>query len=241
MKKYLPVVLAVLLAVVAAGLVFFYTRGAEQRVLDQQQPVPVLVSTALIPQGISLGDAYAGGLIQQTQVPSTLAPVGALQGVDETNQALLALNAVDQGQILLSSNWVAELPTVQSVPVPDGKIAVSVSLGDPQRVGNFVTPGAEVVVWDNYGGGDQGALTTRVLLDRALVIAVGDATAAPTANADGTTTTQAPSALLTFALDQAQAEKLIYASQTGSLYLGLLGQGTEIVTTNGTTDGNLFD
>ncbi len=69
----------------------------------------------------------------------------------------------------------------------------------------------------------------RVLLDRALVIGVGESTTAQVANPDGTTTAQAPSALLTFAMDQAEAEKLIYATQTGSLYLGLLGEGTEIV------------
>ena len=44
MKRWLPIILAVVLAIIAAGLVFFYTRGAEQRVLDEQQPVTVLVS-----------------------------------------------------------------------------------------------------------------------------------------------------------------------------------------------------
>jgi pilus assembly protein CpaB len=241
MKRALPIILAVALALVAAGLVFFYTRGAEQRVIDQQQPVPVLVSNALIPQGLSLGDAVAGGLVESTQVPSTMAPAGAISGVTAENTALVALNAINPGQILLSSNFVSELPAVSSIPIPDGQVAVSITLGDPQRVGNFVRPGAEVVVWATVAG-SEGSQVVRVLLDRALVIGVGESTTAQVANADGTTTTaQAPSALLTFALGQTEAEKLIYASQSGSLYLGLLGEGTEIVTNEGTTDGNLFD
>lgn len=241
MKRALPIILAVVLALVAAGLVFFYTRGAEQRVIDQQQPVPVLVSTALIPQGLSLGDAVAGGLVESTQVPSTMAPVGAISTVTAENTALLALNDINPGQILLSSSFVAELPEVASIPIPDGQIAVSITLGDPQRVGNFIRPGAEVVVWNTYSSEESAQPVVRVLLDRALVIGVGESTTAQVANPDGTTTAQAPSALLTFAMDQAQAEKLIYATQNGSLYLGLLGEGTEIVANEGTTDGNLFD
>ena len=60
-------------------------------------------------------------------------------------------------------------------------------------------------------------------------------------NPDGSAGAQAPSALLTLALTQADAEKVIYASQSGSLYLGLLGEGTQIQKSGGTTDGNLFD
>ena len=134
-------------------------------------------------------------------------------------------------------------------------IAMSLTLGDPQRVGNFVRPGSEVVVFDTHvppaenGPGtntDQGAapqpLTTRVLLDRVLVIAVGESTTTtPTTNPDGTTAAAVPSALLTVAVDQTQAQTLIHALATGSLYLGLLGEGTEIVKSNGVTDANLFD
>lgn len=242
MKRLLPIILAVILAVIAAAIVFFYTRGAEQRVLDEQQPVAVLVTTGTIPVGMPLGDAVAGGLVESTQVPATMAPSGAVSAVTAENTGLLALNTVNPGQILLTSNFVAELPEVQAVPVPDGMIAISLTLGDPQRVGNFIRPGSEVVVFDTYAGGEEGATTTRVLLPRAMVIAVGDSTSnTATTTPDGTAGAQTPSALLTFALNQTDAEKLIYASQAGSLYLGLLGEGVEIQSTGGTTDGNLFD
>jgi pilus assembly protein CpaB len=246
MKRLLPIILAVILAVIAAGIVFFYTRGAEQRVLDEQQPVAVLVTTGTIPVGMPLGDAVSGGLVESTQVPSTMAPTGAISAVTPENTALLALNTVNPGQILLTSNFVAEMPTTQSVPVPDGMIAISLTFGDPQRVGNFVRPGSEVVVFDTYAGATgqdgstAGGSVTRVLLPKVSVIAVGDATASGT-NPDGTSAAQAPSALLTVAVDQADAEKLIYASQAGSLYLGLLGEGAQIQKSGGTTDGNLFD
>ena len=250
MKRTLPIVLAVLLAIVAAGIVFFYTRGAEQRVLDEQQPVDVLVSIGTIPQGMALGDAVGGGLVEATQVPGNMAPVGAITAVTAENSSLISLNNVDPGQFLLTSNFVTELPNVSPVDVPDGKVAVAFVLGDPERVGSFVRPGSEIVVFDTYdtGGADQGGgtgtLTTRTLLDRILVLGVGDTTTQiATTNPDGSAAAApVPSAQLTVAVDQDQAEKLIQAIRTGDqLYLGLLGEGTEIRKSSGTSDGNLFD
>ena len=178
-----------------------------------------------------------------------MAPTGALGGVTPENSASLAISQVNPGQILLSTNFAAELPDITPVSIPDGLIAIAISLGDVQRVGNFLRPGAEVVIFNSYTTGAvaaegevaTGDLTTRVLVDRALVLGVGETATPPTTNPDGTTTVQAPSSLITLGVDQAEAEKIIQASQTGSLYFGLLGDGTEVVRTNGTTDGNLFD
>ena len=250
MKRWLPIILAVVLAIIAAGLVFFYTRGAEQRVLDEQQPVAVLVSTATIPRGISLGDAQAGGLVEQTQVPADMAPTGYLTAITPENATQLAINQVSPGQILLSTNFATELPDVTPVSVPDGLMAIAINLGDVQRVGNFLRPGAEVVIFNSYTTGGAAAvegeaaggdLTTRVLVDRALILGVGETASVAATNPDGTTATPVASSLITLGVDQAEAEKIILASQTGSLYFGLLGDGTEVILSNGTTAGNLFD
>lgn len=249
MKRWLPIVLAIALAIIAAGLVFFYVRGAEQRAVEEQQPVTVLVSTANIPRGMSLGDAYASGLAESTQVPGKTAPVGAVSSVTSDNASLLAINDINPGQILLATSFVAELPDVTPVAIPDGMLAISISLGDVQRVGNFLRPGAEVVVFDTYSSGETtpggtagtGTLTTRVLVDRALVLGVGEVATTTTTNPDGTTAAPPSSSLITLGVDQAAAEKIIQASQTDSLYFGLLGAGTEITPSRGTTAGNLFD
>jgi pilus assembly protein CpaB len=246
MKRWLPIVLAVALAIVAALLVFFYIRGAEQRVIEEQQPVTVLVSTATIPQGITLGDAVSGGLAEATQVPAETVPSGAVSAVTPENSGLLSISNVNPGQILLSTNFAVELPDVTPVSVPDGLMAIAISLGDVQRVGNFLRPGAEVTIFNSYTNGDAAAgetagLTTRVLVDRALVLGVGESVNSAPANPDGTPAVQTPSSLITLGVDQAEAEKIILASQTGSLYFGLLGDGTEVVKSNGTTAGNLFD
>lgn len=248
MKRWLPIVLAVGLALVAAGLVFFYTRGAEQRAIEEQQPTTVLVTTSTVPRGISLGDAVAGGLVEQSQVPAAMAPTGAIGAVTAENAQLLSLNTLNPGQILLSTNFIAELPDVSPVAIPDGLIAISVELGDVQKVGNFLRPGAEVVIFNSFStsgtpveGETTTDLSTRVLVDRALILGIGEAASVAAPNPDGTTTAPPPSSLITLGVDQSEAEKIVQASQTGELYFGLLGNGTEIVKSNGTTAGNLFD
>ena len=182
-----------------------------------------------------------------------MAPTGALGAVTPENSALLAINQVNPGQILLSTNFAAELPDVTPVSMPDGLIAIAISLGDVQRVGNFLRPGAEVVIFNSYTTGRRrGTPRARPPQPRRPHRRGCSSTARscwasarrpppPTTNPDGTTTAPVPSSLITLGVDQAEAEKIILASQTGSLYFGLLGDGTEVVLSNGTTAGNLFD
>jgi pilus assembly protein CpaB len=68
---------------------------------------------------------------------------------------------------------------------------------------------------------------TRVLLDDALVIAVGSTSLTPsTAPAAGQSQTAAAGALVTVALPPATAAKLVHGIQTGTLYAGLRGTDT---------------
>ena len=55
---------------------------------------------------------------------------------------------------------MTSLPDVKPITVPPGKIALSFSFGDTQRVGNFIRPGEEVVVFSTYTSGV--APTTRI-------------------------------------------------------------------------------
>ena len=195
------------------------------------------------------GSDSLGGLVgtQDGTIENSYA-TGSVSGVTPENSSLLAINKVNPGQILLETNFVAELPDISPVSVPDGLIAIAINLGDVQRVGNFLRPGSEVVVFNSYGTGVSvdgvtapGDLTTRVLVPKALVLGIGESATTPTTNPDGTAATQTPSALITLGVDQAEAEKIIQASLTDSLYFGLLGDGTEITRSNGTTAGNLFN
>jgi pilus assembly protein CpaB len=242
-RPIVPIVIAVLLAVIAGLLVFFYTRGAEDRALEGQQPVTILMSSALIPLGMTLGDANANGLIKTSEITEKLKPAGSLSEVTSENAALVAQSDIAPGQILMSSSFGLAVPVSAPLEVPDGMMAVSISMEGPAKVGSFLRPGSEVAVFgtvttpsDQIGG--QPGLSSRVLLDRVLVLAIGDVTAAQQSSA---TPESWQNTLVTLAVDQSQAEKLVQATRTGSLYMSLLADSTTLKPSVGVSEQNLFD
>ncbi len=67
--------------------------------------------------------------------------------------------------------------TTSTLSVPDGLLAISVQLGDPERVAGFVAPGSDVTIFATVSGGTDGASEfTQVLLPEVQVIGVGTTT-----------------------------------------------------------------
>jgi Flp pilus assembly protein CpaB len=92
-------------------------------------------------------------------------------------------------------------------------------LSAPNRVDGYGSPGSAVAVFMTTKAG------TPRLLPRATVIAVGSRTLVPSS---GQSSGQADSSIVTFGVDQADAQKLIYAQSVGTLYLGLLSKDSKI-------------
>ena len=158
--------------------------------------------------------------------------------------------AIARGEIVLASRFgqLAKQPAPTG-PVPDGQVAITVNLPDPERIAPLLTPGSHIVIYDTFnprngagsaplpdGGklvtGPPGVRATRVLFDDVNVLAVGAAVAKPaTALVPTGTPTPTPSAdaaaqsgaLVTVALPPAEALRLVHAVQTGTLYCGLRG------------------
>lgn len=235
-SRVLPMALAVVLAVVAAVAVLVYVRGTESRVRAEARTVTILVSTGTIPTGLSLQDAQAQGLLERTSVPEANVPAGSLADISNQTAPLLALADIPPGQVLFAAGFAAQLPDPGPLDVPDGMAAVTVQLSDPARVGTFLRPGSQVAVFDTVAAkGQDDVAATRVLLPRVTVLAVGGATVAADAEGDAAT-----SALVTLAVDQPQAERLIHASQSGALTFALLDGTTQMKDTGGVDDTTLF-
>jgi pilus assembly protein CpaB len=130
----------------------------------------------------------------------------------------------------------------ETLTLPDGKIAISVTLSDTGRVAGFVSPGDEVAIFLNgpIRGDEPGV---RLLLPKVQVVAIGATTvvSTTTTSTEGAQTTeQLPKTLFTLAVDQAEAEKVMLASTTGELVLGYLNDKSKVQAGNGTTTDTLF-
>jgi pilus assembly protein CpaB len=131
----------------------------------------------------------------------------------------------------------------EAFALPSGTIAISVNLTDTGRVAGFVTPGSEVALFMTGTTGPAGEEGTRLLLPKVDVIAVGETTltTSTTRNEEGAQTTESlPKTLITLALQQEDAEKVLYAASHGEVSFGLLDEKSRIRPGDGVTIQNLF-
>ena len=245
-RRLALLVVAIVIAALGTTLVFLYVKGADDRALEGQNPVQVLVATNPIAAGTTLRQASSQGDLAQQTVASASAVEGAMSSIDAVADQV-ALTTILPNQQLSYSLFGQTAAANSVLPVPTGKIATSFLFTDPARVAGFVQPGSEVVVFvtiakgSGTAGSQSGSEVTKVLLDKALVVGVGPTTAAPQSEND----TQANAedltrALLTLALTDEEAAKLVYGSQHGTLYLGLLNEKSKVSPNTEVTQADMF-
>lgn len=245
-RRVVLLIAALLVAALGTALVFVYVNGADDRALEDQSPVSILVAKNQISSGTTIDDAQASGSLELRDMPKASVVSGALSAVDPI-AGQVALTTIYPGQQILTSLFGATVAdkAASDLAIPQGNIAISMQFTDPARVAGFVQPGSRVAVFvtasnttsGTTGGGND---FIRVLLPSALVIAVGPTTITPPQDATTANPEVLPRALLTLGLSQRESQKLIYASTKGTLYLGLLNAKSKIDRGTIVNAGNLF-
>lgn len=242
-RRIALLIAAVIVAGLGTTLVFLYVKSADNRAIEAQAPVTVLVAKLPIAAGTKVQDAANAGSFEAQEVPAQSVTPGALSSVTALSESV-AVAPIFPGQQILAPMFgtSASGSLVTGLTLPPGTIAVSVQFGDPQRVAGFVLPGSDVVVFlaGPVGTADQPDDITRVLIPRARVVAAGPTTASAPADPATANVEVLPKTLLTLALNQKDAEKIILASTKGTLYLGLLNGASQIAPGPGVTVDNLF-
>lgn len=235
--------MALMLAVAGAGSMWWYAQGADERALQGLEAVDVFVASGDIPAGTSLGTAVAAQLLTIQQIPRRLAPTGASVEVDANNSSNVALNNIRSGEMVLLTRFGPAEQVSAGLAIPNGHVAVTVRLEDPNRVADFIKVGSKVAIFYTYaaaGKSTQPAATggtgkaTRLLLNDILVLGVGAATGQTDQAA------QLPSALMTLSVTQSEAERLILATQSGTIYFALMNEQSNVSATPGVSDSNIF-
>lgn len=241
-RKALLVVAAVI-AALGTLLVFLYVRGADTRADERYGAVQVLRAVKQIAPGESVEAAQAAGKIETGSVSQQDLLPDALTGIEPV-AGRVAVTAIYPGEQLIGAKFGAT-GSATALTIPKGKIAISVNLTDTGRVSGFVSPGAEVAVFLNGEGagrteGEDGA---RLLLPRVQVIAVGATSIIPTTTTDAEgeqTTEELPRTLFTLAVDQKDAERVMYAATHGELVFALLTEESKVKPGPGIGPQNLF-
>ncbi|PKK14777.1 RcpC/CpaB family pilus assembly protein [Thermomonospora sp. CIF 1] len=206
-RRLITIVVAVALAGLGSLMVYGYVHGADERALRGQRAVNVLVAAKAIP-----------------------APDDVLSRIEDVDSDMVTGSPVRPGELIRKPLLVPR-GSSQTFTVPEGKIALTVELTDPQRVAGHVVPGSKVAVFLtrrilDSNGRPRGELTeTRLLMSGIDVLWIGPAPK------DKSAAKTEGSSLVTLAVTQRQAEKLVWSvSGTGGgrLYLGLEGGSSEL-------------
>lgn len=240
-RRTVLLIVAALIAALGTGMVLLYVRGADSRAEASQQPLQVLKAVAKIDPGETLAAAQSAGKIQLGTVPKSQVLPGAVNSTTGMEKKV-ALSTIYPNEQIISGKFGSS-GDQQTLTIPDGNIAISVNLSDTGRVAGFVSPGANVAIFYNTSSDGTGGDTTRLLLAKVPVIAIGDTTTVSktVTTAEGAATTeQLPKTLFTLSLDQNDAEKVIYASTHGELTLGLLNPKSKVRPGSGVSSTNLF-
>ncbi len=251
-RRKLLLVVAAVVAVLGVALVFVYAKGADNRAAEKFDTVEVLVANKKINPGESFDDALESGKFELSDV----AEGQVLDGAGDESDAFegsVALTTVYPGEQLIPEKFggALDVEAQTTLPIPEGKLAISILVKDDGRVGKFLAPGAEVaIIWTDIDRTTQEPILTTVLLDRVTLLAAGtttslsgdgneDASAEDAANPQSEEEIQQ---LLTIAVSQRDAQRVRFAEKAGELTAALLNDASEVDSAgDGTTIDSVVD
>jgi pilus assembly protein CpaB len=248
-RRSVLLTVALLIALVGTSLIVLYVQGIDKRATAGQELVEVLAATATIDAGESVSSAMEAGKFEKRQVRREDMVEGALSSTGSITD-LVSLGTIYAGEQVIAPKF-GTLSDTDGLIIPDDKVAISVELSDPARVAGFVNPGSDVAIFMSAdpvlkkpdGSEQQLPAYTRVLLPQVQVIGVGTSSiSAKTTTTDegAQIVEEVPRAILTLAVDQKQAEKIIYAARNAEISFALLSDDSKVTDGAGVTATDLM-
>lgn len=242
-RRSVLLVVAVLIALVGTALIVLYVQGIDARATKGQELVEVLTATEVVNAGETVADAQAGGKFEKSEVRREDMVDGALSSTTSISD-LVAIGTIFPGEQVIARRF-GTLGDTESLIIPEDLVAVSVELTDPARVAGFVNPGSEVAIFVSgdpvlispTGEERQLPTYTSLLLPKIQVIGVGttSVTSRNTTEGDQQTIEEVAKTILTLAVDQEQAEKLIFSARNSELAFALLSADSKVSDNPGVT------
>ena len=214
------ILLSVIAAAVAGGLILVYVSRYRDSIKAQGAPVTVLVARQSIPKGtagslIAAKSLYSATTLRQSQVlDGAFSDPSSLRGEVATQDIYPGAQLTASEFAPASTNLAASLTATQRI--------VSIPFNGAQGLSGDLQVGDHVDVYAGFnvspvgptglsGGGGSHAVIRRILTN-VPVVAIGGKTSGMFASGSGN---------LSFKVSDQQAAELAFASQNGTLWLGL--------------------
>lgn len=242
-RRVIAAVVAVVLAGVGAFGLYSYVQRADARALAGQETVQVLVVTKAVPEHTPSEQLTTS--VESKLLPRASVAAGALTSLDEVSGLITGVD-LQPGEQVLASRFIDQgsLTTPLSAPVPSGLQEVSVQLDTQRVVGGNLKPGDTVGMFLSmeveHPKNEQNPKDslTHLTYHRVLVTRVQGGLAAMPAEEGAAAMPEDKSVMVTLAVTAAQAEKVVWTAEYGSIWLSNENadadqRGTKIVTEEG--------
>lgn len=245
-RRTLVIILAVTLAVLGTTAVLVYVSKADARALAGQQAVTVLVATEPIPAGTSVAAAKSAFAVEQ--MPAASVPSDVLDEISQESADLVTSADIAQGQ-LLTARLLVKKSEKTGIVLPKGKLAVSIPVEGGEQSGGQLKSGFKVALFNTFtvaegkpsytpSGeeltfGEDKDQATRLLLPEVEVIGVMS-DSEESGDAFG-------KFLVTVAVSQREAEKLIHALATGVVSIAQINDDSQVAPSKGIDTFHLFE
>lgn len=230
-SKVLLVIVAVVLGGVAAFAAYSYLGSLQRQAEAGSVLTDVLVAKQDIPEGVAANDLVSSGYVETSKVPLRYLASGAISSVNAVSDRVLAV-PVTKGEVLTTARFQYPSDAGLAFSVPKGLVAVAIPVDDASGLAGLLKAGDRVAVVVTVSTKSGQGAESRIALPGARVLAVGRST---TADRQATTTTQASTLggsssssqssaprTVTLAVTSTDAEKLVLAAGSGSVWLALL-------------------
>lgn len=237
MNRLTVVAVAAVVALASGVALVRYVAGAEDRATASARPVPVLLAAADVPDGTTFEDAWARGMIVQSEIGEALRPATAIADPAALG-GTVADGVLRQGQLVVNGVFVAPddlsglaLPPTFATDLPEGTVAVSFDAGGTDAVSNLISPGdlvnllVQVPNAAELGLPDSGGPAVVHVFQNLRVIAIGPALAPKAGSPEAVA--NPGSGGYTVAVAPRDAARLLFLTRQYPVLLGLVGPGTE--------------
>lgn len=233
-SRVIVIVVAVLLGVTAALVTGKYLADQQSRIAAGAKLVPVLVAQQDLPEGMTTDELLSKGYLTVRNIPRAYVAASAVSSRGMLQGKVVAQPISKDEQVTKDMfKFATEVGLASSTP--KDYIAVSVPYTSAMGVGGLIRPGDSVAVMGTFEPGSKGVsgAVTRLILPKVKVLAVGTAvdeqsaqqqTQAASTNrglANAQSTSQTGPTTITLAVTPADAQKLVFAQQEGTVWLGL--------------------
>lgn len=238
--------MALILAIGAAAAVFLYLRAVEDDA-GGGELTTVIVSKRDIAAGTRLDPLIAEGEFTTREIPRDALVAGVVTDVTQLQGKVTAFPILSGEQISSARFKGPTEAAGGTLGIPEGFQAISFQFQRFQGVGGILTQGDHVAVYGSFkqpgsSAGVEVPGVTMTIVKEALVLRSvgGPSTTSGVTSGTGTVVTASTPMIVTLALTPAQAQKLIFAQDQGTVWLSLLPPGEEGSVPQPTTFGRLL-